>query len=200
MWHCPGCCSSIVNDRRVDSSECTWPSKTDTEAGYSWHFFAFQPSTSTNTQAMNPHVQLLFKVCVKLWPVILISTVTASREATSSTFSVYLKFSWEACPQIHPILAWYIYQHHFVYFSPLTRNLYFKNPAYEDTLVTQAQLSATGPYRCVTSLPPQESFPRATHTTIDAVNKHVPSQTATQDGQTYDLPYRGKLCKLYTHM
>ena len=69
---------------------------------------------------------------------------------------------------------------------------YLKNPIYEGTCVTQSQLRVPDPSGCETS-PKQKSCPRATHTMYNAVNKHVPSQTAIEDEQTYDIPHRGKV-------
>ena len=67
---------------------------------------------------------------------------------------------------------------------------YLKNPIYERTSMTQSQLQATGPNGCETS-PQQETCPRDPYRMYDAVN--IPSQTATQDEQTYDISHRGKV-------
>ena len=67
---------------------------------------------------------------------------------------------------------------------------YFKNSTYEGISMTQAQLPVPSPNGCETS-PQEESHPRDPYRMYDAVN--IPSQTATQDGQTYDLLHRGKV-------
>ena len=53
--------------------------------------------------------------------------------------------------------------------------------------MTQTQLPVPGPNGCETS-PQQEIRPNRMY---DEVN--LPSQTAAQDGQTYDLLHRGKV-------
>ena len=71
--------------------------------------------------------------------------------------------------------------------------IYFHNPTYDEgTSMTRAQLpvpSQNGSEASSQLL--QESYPTVTYRMYDAVN--IPSQTATQDGQTYDLLHRGKV-------
>ena len=68
---------------------------------------------------------------------------------------------------------------------------YFHNPTYDEgTSMTQTQLLVPSQNGSEASSQ-EENYPTVIYRMYDAVN--IPSQTATQDGQTYDLLHRGKV-------